>query len=375
MPWRPLKWLFSRPALARPLAGPTRQSAVDSRPERVTPASPKRLVPKVLLPLLVVCLIEIGLRLAGFGPETAPQIQARYDKFQPDGDLGWVLKPSWSGSELNGAEVRTNSLGLRGPEPVSPADTRILFLGDSVVFGHFLEDQGTIPRILEAMLRETGDRRVEVVNAGVPGYSTFQEETYYRTRGRRLKPTHVLLGFCLNDVTERYTNNAAWGGTRFFMHSVDTSAGLRPARRLWQATAMRDALVKALRSSAKRVEAYRVSRLWTDPDAPHIRRAWETVFEELDGLASEVEGDGAFFSVVIFPVSRQLGSNSRTRLPRDRLVSHLKERGIRHLDLLEPLLARGAKREEIFRDTTHFTAPGARIVACEIRRYLASVGL
>jgi hypothetical protein len=225
------------------------------------------------------------------------------------------------------------------------------------------------------MLRETSHRRVEVVNAGVPGYSTFQEETYYRERGRLLKPTHVLLGFCLNDVTERYTSNAAWGGTRFFMHNVDTSAGLRPIRKLWQATAMRDALVEGLRSSAKRVEAYRVSRLWTDPDAAHIRRAWETVFEELDRLSADVEADGAFFSVVIFPVASQLGSDARPRLPRDRLVSRLEQRGIHYLDLLEPLRAGRARREEIFLDTTHFTASGARIVAGEIRRYLASAGL
>jgi lysophospholipase L1-like esterase len=325
-------------------------------------------------------LIEGGLRLFGFGPEAPPRVRAKFDKFQPDEVLTWALKPSWSGSETNGAAVRTNALGLRGPELAASPGERLLFLGDSVVYGHFLAEEQTIPRRLEALMREAGKPDVEVVNAGVPGYGTFQEELYYRERGRELGPTRVLLGFCLNDVTERYTSNAAWGGGRFFMGNVDTTVGLHPLERLWRSSAIRDAIGRILETSAKRGEAYRLTSLWTDPDSAAIREAWDTVYGELDRLAAAVAADSVPFDVVLFPIASQVVEGGPSREPQDGLLAHLaalapsETSGVRCLDLLPPLRARAAEhggRERLFLDETHFTALGARLAAAEIQHFLA----
>jgi lysophospholipase L1-like esterase len=339
----------------------------------------------VLAWTLEFALIEGVLRLFGFGPPDRPQVQARFDKFEPDELLTWRLKPSWSGSEQNGAPVRTNTLGLRGPELAADSGERLLFLGDSVVFGHFLSEEETIPRRLETLLRRAGEPDVEVVNAGVPGYGTFQEELYYRERGRELRPTRVLLGFCLNDVTERYTSNAAWGGGRFFMGNVDTTVGMHPLERLWRSSAIRDAIGRLLQTSAKRGEAYRMTRIWTAPESAAIREAWDTVFGELDRLAAAVAADGIPFDVVLFPIASQLVEAGPSRLPQDGLLAHLaqlapvdsegEERGVRCLDLLEPLRVRAAEnggRERLFLDETHFTPLGARLAAAEIQRFLTS---
>lgn len=66
--------------------------------------------------------------------------------------------------------LRINRAGFRGPELLADHRLpRILTIGDSCTFGTFPEDR-TYPRVLEAELARLG-KPVEVVNAGVEGYS------------------------------------------------------------------------------------------------------------------------------------------------------------------------------------------------------------
>jgi lysophospholipase L1-like esterase len=99
--------------------------------------------------------------------------------------------------------VSTNSLGLRSPEVSAKKDRfRILVLGDSCTFGLGVDNEGTYPARLERILNGdgSGDRRFEVINAGVPGYGTWQGARYLESRGLRLKPDLVIACFGNNDV-------------------------------------------------------------------------------------------------------------------------------------------------------------------------------
>ena len=318
----------------------------------------------------VLASAEVLLRLAGFAPTPAAQAPGHYDPFQSDSDLIWSLKPAWSGFELNGAPVSVNALGLRGPEVIAaPAalDKRILFLGDSVVFGHGLGEGFTISSQLEKQLNlRQAAGHTQVLNAGVPGYSTFQSEMYYRLRGRDLQPDLVLLGFCFNDVTERYTSVATYGGRRIFMKNVDTSAGMSWPQRLWRKLAVRQALVTMRRGAARRGENYRVERLWTDATAEHIQQAWQLVFDEIDQLVKVVDDSGAEFLVVIFPYSVQLLSNGPGDGPQRVLAQHLEARGIPFLDVLDALKQGGEPPELYFVDDNHFSTTGSTVVASQI---------
>ena len=324
----------------------------------------------VLIWLGILASAEVVLRLVGFAPTPVAQVPGHYDPFQSDTDLIWSLKPAWNGFELNGATVSINSLGLRGPA-VSPTPAasvkRVLFLGDSVVFGHGLGDGSSIPSQLEQQLNQpSAEHKTEVLNAGVPGYSTFQSELYYRLHGQHLKPDLVLLGFCFNDVTERYTSVATYGGRRIFMKNVDTSAGMSWPQRLWRKLAVRQALVSMRRDAARRGENYRVERLWTDSTAQHIKEAWQLVFDEIDRLAQAVDESGAEFVVVIFPYSVQLLGNGPGDGPQGVLRHHLEAHGIPILDLLDRLKQTGEPPEVYFVDDNHFTTTGSAIVASQI---------
>jgi hypothetical protein len=99
-----------------------------------------------------------------------------------------------------------NSHGFRGREVSleKPEDTfRIVFLGDSIVWGHQLDESETLAGQLESKLNlMSTTKKFEVLNFGVSGYSTQQEVELFVERAQRFEPDFVIVGFCLNDFEE-----------------------------------------------------------------------------------------------------------------------------------------------------------------------------
>jgi len=102
--------------------------------------------------------------------------------------------------------VHTNALGLRGG-PVSAekaADAyRILVIGDSFAFGFGVEDDEALPAQLAAQL-SLARPGVEVINAGVPGWSADDYYLFLETRGFALEPDLVLLAPTENDLGDLF---------------------------------------------------------------------------------------------------------------------------------------------------------------------------
>ncbi|MFQ5718668.1 MAG: SGNH/GDSL hydrolase family protein [Acidobacteriota bacterium] len=357
-----------------------------SRPGSGAPRPSRRRVARWVRPVLftvviwiiLVGLLEGGLRLAGIVPAHAISVAPRYAKFLPDPEMIWRLKPDWDGLEFNDAPVHTNSLGLRGTEPAASQGAsgfRILFVGDSVTYGHNVADDQTVPWHLQEELRRRTGRNVEVVNAGVPGYSTFQEVVAIRRYGQILQPDLVLVGFCLNDVTERYTSLAAFGGPRYFMLDVDTAVGLSWPRRAWLASAIREGGIRLLRGAARRGEGYRLRALWESPDDPRIREAWRTTLSEIDAAAVETSRLGVPVAVVIYPHARQVERDAGLETPQRTLVEHLDRRHVPELDLLPALRTSSLRMEQLFLDVTHLSVRGTEVAARRIAGYLVQANL
>jgi len=153
---------------------------------------------------VAVGLVEVGARLLSElrgtdlvypGPGTAP-----LELHVADSEAGMVPRPGFTGTWVaSGLRVRlrTNSLGLRGPELglSTPAAERWLVLGDSFVAGLQVTEEDHFVTGLSTRLG------VEALNAGVDDFSTWQAVARYRTLAERVDVDGAVLVFYLgNDI-------------------------------------------------------------------------------------------------------------------------------------------------------------------------------
>ena len=141
----------------------------------------------------------------------------------PSDAILYTLRPNLD-VRFQNVPVNTNSFGMRGPEysiEKPEGVYRIALLGDSFAFGWGVEEEKIFARTLERYLTEKleGVAKVEVLNFGTPGYSTFQEVHRFEEIGLQFKPDAVLLYFIDNDF-----------GLPFFIQNFNKPTELLPAQ-------------------------------------------------------------------------------------------------------------------------------------------------
>ncbi len=96
---------------------------------------------------------------------------------------------------------RINSDGMRGAEIQKPKQGyRIIALGNSCTFGWGVPDEETwVYRLQEELQKEFSPEKIEVINAGVPGYSSYQGKIYFEEELVQYQPDMVLIMFGWND--------------------------------------------------------------------------------------------------------------------------------------------------------------------------------
>lgn len=144
-----------------------------------------------------------------------PRADGRYRK--PDGSLPfaaiiqphasdeiiYTLKPNINDS-FAGAAVSFNSFGMRNRETTlakKPGVYRLAILGDSFAFGWGVPQEKSFAQRIEDKLNAAAERGInyEILNFGVPGYSTFQEVALFKERGLQFEPNAVLVFLIHND--------------------------------------------------------------------------------------------------------------------------------------------------------------------------------
>lgn len=122
--------------------------------------------------VLALALVEVSFRLFWKLPPWLAEISQAGMYAAADDDGTPMLLPGYAGTlELDEGvvtTVRINDLGMRGPAP-EPGGTRVLVVGDSMVFGYGVDAEQALPATLERALQQRG---VDAVcgNAGVPGF-------------------------------------------------------------------------------------------------------------------------------------------------------------------------------------------------------------
>ncbi len=167
--------------------------------------------------LIVLILLEIAARTFDpLGISYYPETARFFDTMIREEPISYKLRPGLD-ADFHNARYHVNSVGLRGPEiardkPVG--ESRILWLGDSVVFGIGVNYEHTLPAIVERMANDNSSGvRTRVVNMGVPSYNTEQELIQLETVGLSLQPDAVMLLFAVNDIEAKgwvFDKRASW---------------------------------------------------------------------------------------------------------------------------------------------------------------------
>lgn len=317
--------------------------------------------------LLVVAFfgaVEGVLRLAGVGaPAERPRILLRemdsdivLPFVRPDREVFWSPRPGFRG-EFRGRPVSINSLGLRGPELARPRPAgrrRIACLGDSITFGFGVADDETYSHVLGRLL---APRDVEVVNAGVTGFTSHQVLGWLRRLAPETEPDVVTILVGWNDQNRRPLTDRDYEARLRTARAVEG-----PLDRLRLYTAM-----KALyaRLGTGRETAGSVERV--PPE--HFR-------ENLFAIASLCRSRGIRPVFVALPHRKNAGELP-ARTPYESLLAEVaRQAGVPLLDVGELGLATSLDdNAEDFIDALHLSVAGNALMARRLAEQLGALGL
>jgi lysophospholipase L1-like esterase len=165
-----------------------------------------RALSAMAIALLLFALIELVIQLRAQQQDGYSMLAVirQENTYVIDGDTGLKLLRPNGVFEHRHVTIVSNSLGLRGPEVVAvrAADSlRIAVLGASTVMGVTEPDnEHTFAHLLEARLRDRlKGTAVEVINAGISGYTLADEQAMLERRLVPLHPDLVVLYPGFND--------------------------------------------------------------------------------------------------------------------------------------------------------------------------------
>jgi hypothetical protein len=324
----------------------------------------------------------------------------------PDAENHYVHRPnvirSW-GKEFEDKLIRINSYGHHDDEfPIKKGkgEFRGIILGDSIAMGHGVTSDETFANQLERQLLKASGRKYDhyqIINAGVQGYSTFQE-FHVLERSLIFEPDFIAVGFCMNDVTEPFVVNREFGGLGIDYHGVMQTSNFA-ARYLINETGY-GRLIQKRRSQSMSNE---LRQLWdlhgSKYMASHPRddrqtvAGWNMVLSYLRQIHEMAMSNHIDFVLLVFPDTYQL-MDKEYQVPQQILRDYAEQAGVAIIDftpIFEDLIfeqpivnflkERGFSFAEIqalhenrirkyFLDRDHYTPDGHKIVASKLYNYV-----
>jgi len=335
---------------------------------------------------------------------TAPQLVYRFAQgtFVNHPSVHYKLAPNFDGISKTWeyqTSLRTNSLGLRedkeyGKKP--PGVYRVLSLGDSFAMGVGVELEDTYVKILERLLESaTAGIKFEVINAGVPGYNTVQELTYFQEEGLKLEPDLVLLNFYIgNDVHGNLRTQGSSIVVDGYLQNPVSPPGKLPRQLrffLNRHSHLYLFIWPLQRQLFDPLMQYREKKRWASwssiyrvNEDQRTSAMWEKTRELLEEFA-RVRRHRTKVAVIVIPELSQTDHSrwvtrfkdwetDRFDWQRDksnkRIVRICKDLGIPVLDLLPAFTQAGSEKPLYFELDHHWTPSGNRLAAEAVHKFL-----
>lgn len=302
---------------------------------------------------------------------------------------GWFHRVNAEGFG-SGCYITTNELGLRDrPMRAQKAqgDLRILFVGDSITFGFVLGEGERISRQAEMILNERDvGRRVRCINAGVAGYTTWQELDLLREIGPMIQPDAVVLQFCINDMIDvigigrknpeladlafSLNTSSHWSGT---WRAISYHAAVRRNRELAdrRAWAQNDPT-----RSGHPTQLEGKEDIYLDPLPESVQQAWDLCLEDLTSIKTVCDDMGVPLILVYSPEVCQFDDDPKYRQPSIILGDWAKQQNVPFVDvspIWKGAIQNGTPSGAILYDTIHPRPIAAKMMAEAIAEALEDV--
>jgi hypothetical protein len=247
------------------------------------------------------------LRLAparGVGTVTATDFERLPGIFTPNQHVRDLQQPALPYT------VTIDSLGFRGadfPRPKPASQLRVLMLGDSYVYGDFVDDNQTFPFQLEERLRRAcGDALV--INAGLGG-TTIVDHAFMLQRALPLQPDLVIGVYVADDFENLVDSKSSWeylAENRLRKSRFPLSIVYPWARN----TALWNLLVRARATRINRQNEQSLRQGDSRQHATTTSRLRDRYGDALVGLRDTLKSRGVAFVFTMFPWATDLDTAS-----------------------------------------------------------------
>ena len=163
----------------------------------------------------IITIVLCAVVLEALSRYIVPQVSgdSQFQTRAPDEKLGWKNNPGINitiiGENNYPIKIRHSEMGLRGTDlDFNTSLKKVLLIGDSFIYGAGLNDNETF----DYFLRQNLGNEYMIINAGVGGFSTVQEDLYLKELINITKPDMVVWAIYINDFRENYfpkTNNVS----------------------------------------------------------------------------------------------------------------------------------------------------------------------
>ncbi len=330
----------------------------------------------VFLVLFVAAEISYRVYCDGFTKAVAGIVH--YFDEVPYSNLGisnWVIFDEELGYRLNPRKDAYNNFSIRHGEIAIPKPEgvhRIIYLGDSIPW----DRDGFVKRTRD-FLKEKG--QFDVINAAVPGYTSYQEVLFYQKYLEATTPDLVIWTYCLNDNHK-------------FLHRFDEKAKMlwtKEAERtlrinsFWNRIVSRSYLLTRLHlgiiSRIKRNKNSNYKFVWENTVAWKIAwkdYSWVDYENYLLKLKNILDNQNAKLAIIVFPYEPQLLYRNDAEnydyavKPQRKLRALCKKYDIPCLDLYQRFADEYSRNKKLYRDRVHLNSAGHNLATQQILSFL-----
>jgi len=321
---------------------------------------------------------EISYRIYRDGfTKTAASI-AHYFNEVPYSNLGtsdWVIFDKDLGYRLNPMKDAYNNFSIRHGEIAIPKPEniyRIIYLGDSIPW-----DKDGFVKQTRDFMKEKG--QFEVINAGVPGYTSYQEVLFYNKYLVPTTPDLVIWTYCLNDnhkFLHRFDEKAKMLWTKEAEKTLKNNS-------LWNRMVSRSYLLTRLYlgiiSKIKQKKDSKYKFVWenrVDFNIAWKDHPWIDYENYLLELKKVLDHQNAKLAIIIFPYEPQLlyrndeENYDYVLKPQRKLRALCKKYNVPCLDLFQRFADEYSLNKKLYRDGVHLNSDGHKLATRQILHFL-----